>query len=126
VTPGDAVFIRTGRWARRAKVGPWDVGRTGFRPGPNATVLPWLKARDVSLLGSDVPPSAAPSDVPGETGAVHDFALVTLGIHIFDNCDLEALAEAAAARKRWDFLLTVAPLPLAGGTGSPVNPIAVF
>jgi kynurenine formamidase len=126
VAAGDALFIRTGRWARRAAVGPWDLSRTGLRPGPNASILPFLKARDVALLGSDVPPSSAPSDVPGETGPVHDFALVTLGVHLFDNCDLEALAEAAAARKRWDFLLTVAPLPIRGGTGSPVNPIATF
>jgi kynurenine formamidase len=126
VSPGDALFIRTGRWARRAAVGPWDVGRTGLRPGPSAAILPWLKARDVALLGSDVPPSTAPSDVAGETGAVHDFTLVTLGVHLFDNCDLEALAEAAAARRRWEFLLTVAPLPIRGGTGSPVNPIATF
>ena len=126
VSPGDALFIRTGRWARRAAVGPWDLSRTGLRPGPSASILPWLKARDVALLGSDVPPSTAPSDVPGETGPVHDFALVTLGVHLFDNCDLEALAEAAAARKRWEFLLTVAPLPIRGGTGSPVNPIATF
>lgn len=126
VAAGDALFIRTGRWARRAAVGPWDLSRTGLRPGPNASILPFVKARDVALLGSDVPPSSAPSDVPGETGPVHDFALVTLGVHLFDNCDLEALAEAAAARKRWDFLLTVAPLPIRGGTGSPVNPIATF
>jgi len=127
VTAGDAVFIRTGRWARRAASGPWDLGRTAnMRPGPGASVIPWLKARDVALLGSDVPPSTSPSDVEGETGAVHDFALVSLGIHLFDNCDLEALAEAAASRKRWDFLLTVAPLPFRGGTGSPVNPIATF
>ena len=126
VSPGDALFIRTGRWARRAAVGPWDLSRTGLRPGPSASILPWLKARDVALLGSDVPPSTAPSDVPGETGPVHDFALVTLGVHLFDNCDLEALAAAAAARRRWEFLLTVAPLPIRGGTGSPVNPIATF
>jgi kynurenine formamidase len=126
VSAGDALFIRTGRWARRAAVGPWDVSREGQRPGPSALVLPWLKARDVALLGSDVPPSTAPSDVAGEGGAVHDFTLVTLGVHLFDNCDLEALAEAAAARKRWEFLLTVAPLPIRGGTGSPVNPIATF
>jgi hypothetical protein len=40
--------------------------------------------------------------------------------------DLEALSEAAAARKRWDFLLTMAPIPVVGGTGSPINPIATF
>ena len=89
-------------------------------------MAPWLKQRDIALLGSDYPPSVAPSDLSSETGAVHDFALVALGVHIFDNCDLEALAEEAAARKRWEFLLTVAPLPIRGGTGSPVNPIATF
>ena len=94
--------------------------------GPNASVIPFLKQRDVALLGGDVPPSLAPTDVEGETGAVHDFALVDLGVYIFDNCDLEALAEVAQARKRWEFLLTVAPLPIRGGTGSPVNPIATF
>jgi kynurenine formamidase len=89
-------------------------------------MIPWLRQRDVALLGGDVPPSLAPSDLPGDTGAVHDFALVYLGVYIFDNVDLEALAEAAQARKRWEFLLTVAPIPIRGGTGSPVNPIATF
>lgn len=126
ISAGDALFIRTGRWARRAKLGPFDTSRTAKRSGPNASMIPWLRQRDVALLGGDVPPSLAPSDVEGETGAVHDFALVYLGVHVFDNCDLEALAEAAAARKRWEFLLTVAPLPIRGGTGSPVNPIATF
>jgi kynurenine formamidase len=126
VSAGDALFIRTGRWARRAVTGPFDTSRTGRRSGPSASMIPWLRQRDVALLGGDVPPSLAPSDLPGDTGAVHDFALVYLGVYIFDNVDLEALAEAAQARKRWEFLLTVAPIPIRGGTGSPVNPIATF
>jgi kynurenine formamidase len=126
VSAGDALFIRTGRWARRAALGPFDTNRTARRSGPSASMLPWLRQRDVALLGGDVPPSVAPSDAEGETGAVHDFALVYLGVHIFDNVDLEALAEAAAARKRWEFMLTVAPLAIRGGTGSPANPIATF
>jgi kynurenine formamidase len=126
VGAGDALFIRTGRWARRAKLGPFDTSREGKRSGPNGSMIPWLKQRDVALLGGDVPPSLAPTDVEGETGAVHDFALVYLGVYVFDNVDLEALADAAQSRKRWEFLLTVAPLPIRGGTGSPVNPIATF
>jgi kynurenine formamidase len=126
VGAGDALFIRTGRWARRVALGPFETSRTGKRSGPGASMIPWLRQRDIALLGGDVPPSVAPSDVEGETGAVHDFALVYLGVHVFDNVDLEALAEAAAARKRWEFLLTVAPLAIRGGTGSPVNPIATF
>jgi kynurenine formamidase len=123
---GDALFIRTGRWARRAALGPFDQSRTGKRSGPSASMIPWLKQRDIAILAGDVPPSVAPSDLDGETGAVHDFALVYLGVHVIDNVDLEALAEAAAARKRWEFLFTVAPLAIRGGTGSPVNPIATF
>ena len=39
---------------------------------------------------------------------------------------LEALSEMAAAQERWEFMLTIAPLPIPNGTGSPVNPIAMF
>ena len=40
--------------------------------------------------------------------------------------DLEALSEAAASRRRWEFFLTAAPLAVPKGTGSPLNPIAIF
>jgi len=125
VSAGDALFVRTGVWARRKAAGPWLRGRAegGRSAGLDPSVIPWLKQRDVALLGSDHPQYVSPSNL---TGAVHDFALLYLGIHLFDNCDLEALGEAAAARKRWEFLLIAAPLPIRGGTGSPLNPIAVF
>jgi hypothetical protein len=35
-------------------------------------------------------------------------------------------ADAAAARRRWEFLLTAGPLAIRGGAGSPANPIATF
>jgi len=125
VSAGDALFVRTGVWARRKAAGPWLRGRAagGRSAGLDPSVIPWLKQRDIAFLGSDHPQYVSPSDI---TGAVHDFALLYLGVHLFDNCDLEALGEAAAARKRWEFLLTAAPLPIRGGTGSPVNPIATF
>ena len=125
ISSGDALFIRTGVWARREAEGPWLRGRRegGRSAGLHPSVIPWLKERDVALLGSDHPAYVAPSNLPG---AVHDFAILYLGIHMIDNCDLEALGAAAAERDRWEFLLMVAPLAIAGGTGSPLNPIAVF
>src|SRR5215468_1705664 len=123
VSAGDALFVRTGVWARRKEVGPWLRGRVGRSAGLDASVIPRLKQRDIAILGSDHPQGVSPSSPPG---AVHDFVLLYLGVHLFDNCDLEALADAAAARNRWDFLLTAAPLPIRGGTGSPANPIATF
>ena len=113
VTSGDALFVRTGVWARRKALGPWLRGRAegGRSAGLDPSVIPWLKQRDIALLGSDHPQYVSPSD---RRGAVHDFALLYLGIHLFDNCDLEALSEASASRKRWEFLLTAAPLADSG------------
>jgi kynurenine formamidase len=125
LTAGDALFVRTGVWARRKALGPWLRGRAegGRSAGLDPSVIPWLKERDIAILASDHPQYVSPSHL---RGAIHDFALLYLGVHLFDNCDLEALADAAAERNRWDFLLTAAPLPIRGGTGSPANPIATF
>ncbi len=124
VGPGDAILLRWGRWARRAKLGPWpiDEGSAGF----DVSVLPWLKQRDVALIGWETP--GYMPQPPGDLSrlAVHDFALAILGIHLLDRADFEALSEAAAARQRWEFMLTIAPLPIPNGTGSPVNPLAMF
>ncbi len=65
---------------------------------------------------------------PGDSPrlAFHNVALTTLGIMLVDRADLDAAAEAAAARKRWEFMITVAPLRIPNGKASPVNPIAMF
>ncbi len=55
-----------------------------------------------------------------------NFVLVVLGMPLFDDCQLDGLSEAAAARRRWEFRVTAAPLPVVNGTGSPINPTAVF
>jgi Putative cyclase len=128
VGSGDAVFIRTGRWVRRAKVGPWEINK--LAAGLDPSVLPWIKKRDVAILGSESALSAVPipSQIvnPDDYLPVHNFVLVALGMNLFDDCDLDAVSEAAAARNRWEFLLTAAPLPMPKGTGSPINPTALF
>jgi kynurenine formamidase len=124
VSPGDAVFVRTGRWARRAKLGPWAVGRNAA--GLHASVAPWLKERGVSFLGSDAAQDVTPSLVEGIALPIHTLAIPGLGIDLFDNQDLEAVADMAAKLKRWEFMLSAAPVPVTGGTGFPVNALAIF
>ncbi|HWX22632.1 MAG TPA: cyclase family protein [Candidatus Binatia bacterium] len=122
VAPGDVVLIRTGRWARRAAVGPW----SGQFAGLHASCARWLKARDVAVLGSDAASDVVPPGVEGVSMPLHQLCLIAMGTWILDNCDLEALSAAAKQRNRWEFLLLVSPLAVEGGTGSPVNPLAVF
>ncbi len=124
IQPGDAVFIRTGRWARRAEKGPWDA--SAHSAGLYATCARWLKQKDVAVLGSDGSHDVLPSGVDGVAWPVHEILLVAVGMPLFDNCDFESLAKAAVARNRWTFLFTAAPLAVTGGTGSPLNPIATF
>ena len=124
VRPGDAVFVRTGRWARRADVGPWDLSERAA--GLHASVTPWFKARDVSFLGGDGASDVSPSGVEGVGLPVHLLAIVAMGVDLFDNQDLEALAETAAELNRWEFMFVAAPLAVENGTGSPINALAIF
>ena len=124
VRPGDALFVRTGRWARRADVGPWAVSEQ--MAGLHASTMPWIKARDVSFLGSDGVSDVIPSQVDEVGLPVHLLTIVAMGVDLFDNQDLEALAETAARLNRWEFMLVAAPLVVEGGTGSPLNAIAIF
>jgi kynurenine formamidase len=124
IASGDAVFLRTGRWAQRAQKGPWNVARSAA--GWHASAMPWLKQRDVALLGNDAVNDVQPSGVEGNGRPIHQLAIVAMGLPLIDVMDLEAVAETAARLKRWEFLLTAAPVPVLGGTGFPLNPIATF
>ena len=124
VEPGDAIVLRTGRWARRAEQGSWPIEANSA--GLHASALPWLRERDVAVLASDLAADVMPSGIPQVKMPIHLVAIVAMGIPIIDNCDLEPISRAAAQSGRWDFLFVVAPLPVEGGTGSPVNPLAVF
>ena len=124
VASGDMVLIRVGRWARRNDKGPWAQSRSSA--GLHATCARWLKDRDVSVLASDATSDTHPSNIDGEPLPIHKLVIVALGTPIFDNCDLEALSETANRLRRWEFLVTASPMVIPGGTGSPLNPLAIF
>ena len=52
--------------------------------------------------------------------------IFSYGVALLDNAHLGDLAVAAAEEKRYEFLLSVQPLRVVRGTGSPVNPTALF
>jgi kynurenine formamidase len=120
---GDMLLVRVGRWGRRAEKGPISSGTS---PGMFATCARWLKQRDIAVLGSDAMSDAQPSLVEDVSTPIHRLAMVAMGLPILDNCDLEALSETANRLRRWEFLVTAAPMVIPGGTGSPLNPLAIF
>jgi kynurenine formamidase len=124
MAPGDALFVRTGRWAMRAERGPWEIGEAA--PGLHVSCAKWLKEHDVAIIGGDAANEIYPSGIPDVDAPIHQLAINAMGMLLIDQCDLEKVAQEAAKRQRWEFLLTAAPLAIPGATGSPLNPIATF
>ena len=124
VGSGDVLLVRTGRWERVRQKGQWNFLEQAA--GAHASLAKWLRERDVAVIGCDGVSDVMPGNVEGLVNPLHQLVLAGLGMLILDNLDLDAVAAEAARRDRWEFLFVGAPLRVRGGTGSPLNPLAVF
>ncbi|MDR7320356.1 MULTISPECIES: cyclase family protein [Catenuloplanes] len=117
VRSGDALIVRGG-W-ERATAGDRDL------PGMTSGAVRWMHDHEISLYGGDIGDARPPiaGDVPG---ALHRLALTRLAIPLLDGVNAEALAAVCAELDRYTFMLVVGAPRIAGTTGLPVNPIAVF
>jgi kynurenine formamidase len=120
----DAVLLRSGHTRRRARLGAWNPDRASA--GFHIDVMPLFAERGIALLGGDGDSDVRPSPVEGLHSPIHALAITAMGVPLLDNLDLEALSAACAEAGRYEFFLVVAPLNVPGGTGSPVNPIAIL
>ena len=122
VGPGDALVVFSGREAYQADhPGSW-LGEEPA-PGLHPSTMQFIRDRDIALLGWDL--MDAERNEYGLPFGVHA-VLYSFGVALLDNVLLEPLAAACVAEGRSDFLLLVLPLPVEGGTGGPVNPVAVL
>ena len=121
---GDAVLIRSGSDPFWAANPDFEFSFPPTTPGVGSSVLEYLYAHDAALLGWDLQEAGGhglPARIP-----VHEVAIPHMGMPLLDNANFERLAATCAELGRYEFMLTVAPLVVLGGTGSPVNPIATF
>lgn len=121
---GDILLFRTGRQARNAARGiaPPSAGLAGI----SIACAEWIRDWQVAALICDGGMDAQPSEVENVRIPWHIVTLTMMGMPIVDNADLEAIAAECTRLGRWEFLLTMAPLRIAGGTSSPLNPIAML
>ena len=124
VGEGDVLLVRTGHTHRLDELGPWDTGQA--KSGLHPTAMPFVAERGVAALGGDGNSDTAPSSTEGVDFPIHVLALNAMGVHLLDYLQLEDLGFACERAGRWEFLFVAAPLRITGGTGSPVNPLAVF
>ena len=122
VGSGDAIFVRTGMERMEAEMGEQD---TYPRAGLHAECAEWMHTRQASVYGGDcIEKLPYPSE--SFTSAIHMIVLASMGLPILDWPALTELAAKCEQLKRWDYLLTTAPLRIPAGTSSPINPLAIF
>jgi kynurenine formamidase len=122
VEPGDALLVYSGRDAfvrSESAYGP----ATSARPGLDVSCAKFIRDRDVAVLGWDM--HDAMPDKAGLPWPAHG-VLYSYGVALLDNALLEPLAHACSEEQRYEFMFMALPLKIARGTGSPVNPIALF
>jgi kynurenine formamidase len=123
VARGDVLLVRTGH-SRRLKHERWNT--TKAKAGLHPTTVEFLAERGIAALGSDGNSDTAPSSTDGIAFPIHVLALNAMGVHLLDYLQFEDLADVCEREGRWEFLFATAPLRVVGGTGSPVNPTAIF
>ncbi len=126
VGTGDILLVATGRDAlRQAKGGVLDPA--DGMAGLHAECLPWLHEREIAVLGSDGISDPLPGiGIPSWPFPIHQIGITGIGLHLIDNLALGALAQACTEKGSWAFLFTLGALRVPGGTGCPVNPIALL
>lgn len=123
--PGDAVLVRSGAAPFFAANPDYPHSSPPSTPGVHVSTLEFLHETSAALLGWDLQEAGGQSEYAARIG-VHEVAIPYMGLPLLDNTDFERLAETCAELGRWEFQLVIAPLVVVGGTGSPVNPIAMF
>jgi kynurenine formamidase len=119
VGKGDIVLIRTG-WAESH--GRADVVSFDSEPGLGLAAALWLAERDIAVLGAD---NFAVEVIPfldGTVFPVHQRLIRDFGIPLVEGLVLHELASSG----RREFLFAASPLPVVGGTGSPVSPVVIL
>lgn len=122
VGKGDAVFFYTGvskLWDRPDEYNTY----YDASPGIGMELARWISDRGVSVTGADVPSSeVVPAETRGERLPVHQHLLTKHGIRLIDNIKLDELSR----EKVYEFMFVCSPMRIRGGTGSPVNPAAIY
>lgn len=114
---GDVILIRTG-WAQYWSDPKKFVAHETGAPGVSLAGAKWLAKFAMAFTGSD---TTAYEKTPAPDLPVHVFLLTQKGIQILEMLNLEEIAKD----KVFEFLFIALPLPIIGGTASPVRPVAI-
>jgi len=121
---GDIVIIDCGR--EKYYIDNPDASmKQGEKPGLDPSVLEFFYKYNASVLGCDFD-EARINKIYNTNVPLHAIANPHMGLATLWNLDLNRLRDKCAELDRNDFFFIINPLIIPGGTGSVVNPVAIF
>ncbi len=126
VEAGDFVIIRTGQMERCLTEQAWGGYAGGDAPGVRFENCYWCQEKQIAAICSD---TWGVEVRPNETDEVnqpwHWVVIPAMGLTMGEMFFVKELAEDCAADGCYEFMFCGPPLVITGGTGSPINPLAI-
>jgi kynurenine formamidase len=126
VKKGDFVIVRTGQMERCLAEKKWGNYAGGDAPGVRFENCYWCHEKEVAAICSD---TWGVEVRPNETKEVqqpwHWVVIPAMGLTMGEMFYLAELSEDCAQDGVYEFFFTGPPLIITGGTGSPINPLAI-
>ena len=117
--PGDALLVRTG-WLQAWRAG---AAQPLLSAGLHHDCADWIVEQGFAVVAADNPAvEVLPSRDPDSAAPLHIRLLRDNGIYLAELLDLDGVASFGQPT----FMLTIAPLRIKGGVGSPITPVAVL
>ncbi len=123
---GDFLLVRTGQMEAKLAAKTWDGYSGGNAPGLAFETLDWLHAKEVAAIATDTwGVEVRPNQTADAAQPWHWIAIPIIGLSVGEIFYLGELSEDCASDKRYEFMFVAPALPITGGVGSPVNPLAI-
>jgi kynurenine formamidase len=124
---GDILVLRTGQMGRCLREKRWGTYNGGNAPGISFSTAGWLHEKEIAGIASDTwGVEVRPNELPGSFQPLHPVTVVNMGLMLGEIFYVEELAAACAQDKVFEFLFVGPPLPITGGSGSPLSPMAIL
>ncbi len=126
VRRGDFVIVRTGMLGQRQRDKDWGGYAGGNAPGLAFETAEWIYAKEIAAICCDTwGCEVRPNETTEAQQPWHWVVIPMIGISMGEIFVVDHLADDCAADGVYEFFFCAPPLPVTGGVGSPLNPIAI-
>jgi kynurenine formamidase len=123
---GDFVILRTGQMERCLAEGAWGGYAGGDAPGVKFENCYWSYEKEIAAICSDTwGVEVRPNETTEAKQPWHWVVIPAIGLTMGEMFYVKELAADCAEDRTYEFFFSGPPLVISGGTGSPINPLAI-